>query len=143
MLSSLTCLVHYLSRALHAVMPNVPRALRTFHPACYPASPDLFPTFSLVLHDSSLVCSCASCASCPVCCRVPPCLLPNVPCILCTLVLYGIVLPYLPLVFRNISTLSANVTFCTLEFLCITLLFFRWFPACDFFGRNLLKLDQT
>ena len=85
-------------------------------------------------HVSCSTCSCASRALLPTVLSYPTCLVPHVPRALCaplfqvpraSCVLYSM--------WPRALRLCPNITFCALEFPCITLLFFCSFATCDFF----------
>ena len=159
MLSCLTCYLPYVlscpsalcttcfgtSRALGALVSQVSCVLRVLVPNMPRALGALVSYVPRTLH-----------ASCLPCCRIPRvsylgyffvlCLVSHVPrvsralCSMCPPALWAL-LSHVPLVPCNLRTLCANTTFCTLEFPCLTFLFFCSLLACEQiqFADNTLK----
>ena len=136
-----TCLKLYL---LSCLMPCVLSCQRVLSPTscresnarillgapCLHAS---FPMWFRLSRTSCLACFYASRVSCLMWCRAPraSCLTCLVPCVSsCFMKPFPDVL----LVPRTLSSLFANITFCTLEFPYLMLLFFRTFLTWDIFG---------
>ena len=119
-LGALRALVSHVPRALRALVPHVLCTLLAFV-LCVPhVLRALLPYVSRFLRALALVA--------PVphaqCVLVPPCLVHHVPSCFKS--------PLRALV--SCLTLRANISFCNLKFPCLTLLFFRSFPTCDYFG---------
>ena len=131
---SLRSLRPYVPCALRALVSHLPSTLRVSCPTCFRALRVSCLTCSRVLRASNPTCSCAPRVSCNMCCCVSPasCFTCLVSCVDSCLALYETFF-LRTLLFRNLHTLCPNITFCVLEFPCITLLFFCWFAACDFF----------
>ena len=110
-------LLSYVPCASSALVPQVSRALRALVPC-------------VLLRLTCLVPYVLSCLAC---------LVSHVSCALfayvhsCFRNLF--MSPYVPLASRALRTLCANITFCALEFLCLTFLYFYSFSTCDFFWR--------
>ena len=109
---ALRALVSHMPRASNTVVPNVPRASRTLV-SCVPRF--LCALVSYMLRASLLS---VLRALCPM----------------CTHALWALFC-YVPLAPCTLSSLYANITFCALEFLYLTLLFFCSFRICDFVGE--------
>ena len=109
-----------LRRELRALVPYVPRVLRVLVPHVSCAIRALVPHVPRALHDPVL--------QVPRALNVlmPHVLVLQVPRSLCSLY---------TLLSRTLHTLCPNITFCALEFPCLTLLFFCLFANCDFFGE--------
>ena len=109
-LCALHVLVSHVPRVLRAVMPLVPRAPRPFV-SCVPR----------LLH--ALVF------------RVPPDL--RFLCLMCHHTLW-IIFPNVHLASITLNTLCSTITFCAFDFPCLTLLFFRSFPTCNFLSFSVM-----
>ena len=143
----LLALVFYVPQALPALVPHalcavVPTCLVShelswvkcpYPPTCSRALHASFPMWFCLSRTSCLACFYASRVSCLMRCRAPraSCLTCLVSCVpSCFMNPFPDVLS----VPHTLSTLFANVTFCTLEFPYLMLLFFRTFPTWDVFG---------
>ena len=89
---------------------------------------------------SFIACSCISSASCPMCSNSS---MRSVSCALFPICPHDLWAYFsnVPLVPRTFNTLCANISFFTLEFTCLTLLFFP-IPLVTFVWESLLKLRQ-
>ena len=123
--SCLTCLVSYVlsistcSRVLHAIVSHVPRAIRGIvpHVACALRAPVFhvplaFFFFFLFFYNAKYV----------------KCLVPYWPRVSRFMSRFSLRI----LLFRTLRTLCPSITFCALEFPCISLLFFCPFSTYDF-----------
>ena len=122
--SCLTCLVSYVlsisacSRVLHAIVSHVPRAIRGIvpHVACALRAPVFHVPraffFFFFFYNAKYI----------------KCLVPYWPRVSRFMSPFSLRI----LLFRTLRTLCPSITFCALEFPCISLLFFCSFSTCDF-----------
>ena len=115
------------SRTLRALVPFVPRVLRAFVPHVSRAMRALAPHLLHALRASVLYVPLASGFLCPKWPRASRFMSP---------------FSLRTLLSLTLHTLCPNITFCALEFQCISLLIFCSFANCLFFSAHLLKLKQ-
>ena len=119
----LICLVSYLLSCPTCLVPYILSCLMCLVP--------YMPSFS-----RCLTCSHALRASHPPCSRASRALCPTCSCAFLAIFLYVLLLSHI------LGTPCTNIPSRALEFPCLTLLFFRSFPTCDFLEGDLLKLEQ-